>query len=183
MSKSHQKIIVHIHPDIMGLPNIEVFKSEFESYKSLSFEYAEENSLPVSDFLPALSEADQKEFPPDHLLFGRDRLFTGGWSGYTHKPRVDRAAHDALYHVHIYKPEDKHCHWHDVEKGIEINQWYCRSDAALIYSYIDDLSGDFNFLMLEIVDPGAHAKYEQNGAIVYWRKKAEAYWVSLGKVR
>nr|WP_172685808.1 hypothetical protein [Serratia marcescens] len=51
----------------------------------------------------------------------------------------------------------------------------CRSDAALIYAHMDTQSHDFHFLLLEIVDPGAHEKYKQEGAIMHWRKLVVAY--------
>lgn len=177
MPPPSHRVIVHIHPDIAGLGGIDEFAREFQIYKEQAFQYAEEESLSADEFLPALSQPDQEAFPPGHLLFGRDRLFTGGWKGYTARSGFhDRAANDALYHVHIHKPEDESCFWHS--DTFEVNQWRCRSDAALIYSYFDDHSGNFNFLLLELIDPGAHDAYEQNGAIVGWRKKAALFWAT-----
>ncbi len=178
MSKSHQKIIVHLHPDIADLPYIEQFKQDFETYKGLAFQYASENDIEVEEFLPASSEADQKAYPPDHSFFGRDRLFLGGWSGYRFRHRS--AEDDALYHVHLYQENNRDYIWHDPSCSIVLAQWDCTSDAALIYSYINDLSGHFNFLLLEIIDPGAHQKYEQDGVVAGWRKKASDYWTYLG---
>lgn len=157
------------------LEGIDELAIEFQIYKEQAFQYAEDTQLDVDEFLPALSEPDQMAFPPEHLLFGRDRLFIGGWKGYRGRSGAgDRAANDALYHVHIYKPDDDRCVWYSNE--MELNQWACRSDAALIYSYFDDLSGNFNFLLLELIDPGAHDAYEQDGTIVGWRKKADHFW-------
>lgn len=177
MPSSHRQVIVHIHPDIAMLDGIDEFSAEFKIYKEQAFEYAKDEGLDIEELLPVLSEDDQKNNPPGHFLFGRDRLFTGGWKGYSGGAGLgNRAANDALYHVHIYKPDDDECFWYTEE--LEVNQWRCRSDAALIYSYFDDMSGNFNFLLLELVDPGAHAAYQQDGTIVGWRKKAELFWLT-----
>ena len=179
MSSRHRQVIVHVHPDIGMLDGIQDLAREFKIYKEQAFQYAEEEGMDAEEFLPALSKPDQEAFPPGHYLFGRDRLFTGGWLGYRARAGFgDRAANDALYHVHVYKPDDEKCIWHD--EVMDVNQWFCRSDAALIYSYFDDQSGNFNFLLLELVDPGAHDAYEQDGVIVGWRKKADYYWRTLG---
>jgi len=149
------------------LPNVQLFVDEFIAYKELAYEYAEQSNCDAADFLPALTEEDQQSFPPDQQLFGRDRLFIGA--------RLrGGAANDPLYHVHIYKPDDDKCIWHD-EGKVHVNQWSCTSDAALIYAFMDNDSDDFHYLLLEIVDPGAHERYEQDGAIGHWRKLVVAF--------
>ncbi|EAC1903126.1 TPA: hypothetical protein JX745_004583 [Escherichia coli] len=157
------RIFVHVHPNLQEYPNASLFVEEFEEYKKQAFDYAKENGCLAADFLPALTEEDQKSLPPDQYLFGRDRLFYRG-----------AAANDPLYHVHIFKPDDEKCVWHD-DNGISVNQWWCRSDAALIYAHMDTHSNDFHFLLLEIIDPGAHERYEEKGAIEHWRKLVVAY--------
>ena len=161
MAKAKPNIIVYIHPDIQNQPYIDLFKCEFERYKSFAYEYAENSTYEVEDFMPALAEDDQNDLPSDHSLFGRDRVFAG------------KAANEHLYHVHINKPG--YSVWTDAT-GNQMNQWDCTSDSALIYSYKNDYSGDLKFLLLELIDPGAHSKYAEDGAIEYWRKKALSYW-------
>lgn len=163
MPRDTTRIFIHVHPNIECYPNYSLFVDEFKAYKNDAFEYARENGCLAAEFLPALSEEDQKNLPPDQWLFGRDRLFYKG-----------AAANDPLYHVHIYKPDDDKCVWHD-EDGVHVNQWWCRSDAALVYAHMDTKSNDFHFLLLEIVDPDAHAKYKEKGAIEHWRKLVVAY--------
>lgn len=167
------RIFVHVHPNMASLPNVTIFVDEFRAYKALAYEYALENECCAGEFLPTLSEEDQQALPPDQLIFGRDRLFNG------FQLRGGKAANDPLYHVHIYKPDDDQCIWHDEEK-IHVNQWYCKSDAALIYAFMKNESADFNYLLLEVVDPGAHEKYEQDGAITHWRKLVVAYRAANG---
>jgi len=164
------RIFTHIHPNVASLPNIDVFVTEFRKYKELAFVYAVENDCSAADFLPTLTEDDQQSLPPDHILFGRDRLFYG---------KGMKAANDPLYHVHIFKPDDDKCIWHEEGKS-DVNQWYCTSDAALIYAYMKNDSDDFNFLILEVVDPGAHAKYKEDGAVEHWRRLVIAYRASNG---
>ncbi|MDR9915478.1 hypothetical protein, partial [Enterobacter cloacae] len=61
--------------------------------------------------MPALSEEEQKNLPPDQWLVGRDRHFYKG-----------AAANVPLYQVHIYKPDDDKSVWHD-EDGVHVNKW------------------------------------------------------------
>jgi hypothetical protein len=40
---------------------------------------------------------------------------------------------------------------------------------------MENESEDFNFLLLEVVDPGAHDRYRKDGAIEHWRKLVVAF--------
>lgn len=168
MVRDTTRVFVHIHPDLIGYDGIHLFAEEFKAYKELAFDYAKESDVPgtcASEFLPTLTEEDQKQLPPDQSLFGRDRIFKKG----------QKAANDPLYHVHIFSPEDDHCIWHGIN-GEQVNQWKCVSDAALIYAYMKTESDDFNYLLLEIIQPdGAHERYEQEDSIIRWRRKVEAF--------
>jgi len=163
MALDPTRIFIHIHPNLEKHPNIQKFSEDFESYKKQAFDYAKDANCNASAFLPTLTEEDQQNLPPDQSLFGRDRVFY-----------KRQAANDPLYHVHIFKPNDKDCIWHE-EDGVHYSQWQCTSDAALIYAHMDNDSEDFHFLLLEIVDPGAHEKYKEDGAIEYWRKLVVAF--------
>ncbi|MFH2375026.1 hypothetical protein, partial [Klebsiella aerogenes] len=85
------KIIVEIHQSIAHLPNIQKLKEQFIQYKSMSYEYAKDTGFAVTEFLPTLSVADQEAFPPDHQMFGKDKLFEG----------PQRAIQEQLFHVHL----------------------------------------------------------------------------------
>ncbi|ETJ00149.1 MAG: hypothetical protein Q610_ECBC00196G0001, partial [Escherichia coli DORA_B_14] len=53
----------HVHPNLQEYPNASLFVEEFEEYKKQAFDYAKENGCLAADFLPALTEEDQKSLP------------------------------------------------------------------------------------------------------------------------
>lgn len=157
------KIIVDIHQSISTVPGIEKLKEQFIEYKSKAYEYAEDNECSASEFLPTLSAADQLEFPPDHQMFGKDKLFEG----------PDRAIKEQLYHVHLFRPEQEKTKWHTEESPRP--QYECTSDSALVYSHIPTDTDDSVFLLLRILDPGAHGAYKQPKLVEQWAKLAQDY--------
>lgn len=157
------KIIVEIHQSIANLPYIDKLKEQFIAYKAMSYTYAHDAGLPIAEFLPTLSVEDQMNFPPDHQMFGKDKLFEG----------PERAINEQLYHVHLYRPEQPKTNWHSSEK--EVMQWKCTSDSVLVYSHVPVDTDDSVFLFLRIVDPGAHDAYKTPGLVEKWAKEAQDF--------
>lgn len=155
------KIIVEIHQSIAHLPNIQKLKEQFIQYKSMSYEYAKDTGFAVTEFLPTLSVADQEAFPPDHQMFGKDKLFEG----------PQRAIQEQLFHVHLFRPNQQKTYWHTDEKPVM--QWECTSDSALVYSHIPTSTDDSLFLFIRVIDPGAHDAYKQPGLVEKWAKLAQ----------
>lgn len=166
MAKVTSRVIVHLSDAMKALPHAERVAEQFRMYKENAYQIAIDNDCDHSNFLPCLSEEDQREFPPDHLFFGRDRLFFGG--------RVP-AANDPVYHVHVNHAETVK-RWYDADNAdIFVSQWDCVSDAALVYAFLKTESDDYHFLLLELISPGAHEAYEQHGKIETWRRIAQTY--------
>ncbi len=62
MPRDTTRIFIHVHPNIECYPNYSLFVDEFKAYKNDAFEYARENGCLAAEFLPALSEEDQKTY-------------------------------------------------------------------------------------------------------------------------
>lgn len=161
------KIIVEIHQSIAHLPNINRLKEQFIQYKSMSYEYAKDTGLAITEFLPTLSVPDQQAFPPDHQMFGKDKLFEG----------PQRAISEQLYHVHLYRQGQEKTHW-NTDKN-PVMQWKCTSDSALVYSHIPASEDESLFLFIRVIDPGAHDAYKQPGLVEKWAKLAQDYRCSV----
>lgn len=160
------RIQVEIHESIAHLPYIESLKNQFIAYKSTAYSHSQDTGLPISEFLPTLSMTDQMEFPPDHEMFGKDKLFEG----------PDRAIKEQVYHVHLYRPNHKDTKWHSEKNPLV--QWKCTSDSALVYSHIETDTEDSIFLFIRIMDPGAHDAYKQPGLVEKWAKLSQDYRTS-----
>lgn len=156
-------IEIVVHPSIADLPQIEKLKQDFLAYKLLSYNYAEESGLPISEFLPTLSVEDQRTYPPDHEMFGKDKMFEG----------PSRAIREQLYHVHLFRPAQEKTRWHN--ENNELAQWYCVSDSALVYSHIEQDSEDTIFLLLRVLDPGAHDAYKEEGLVDKWAQLSQDF--------
>lgn len=165
MPRHQPQIIIHQLAHIAALPNAVQYLEEFRIYKEQSFQIADDYQCDVSELLPVLPQDEQEQYPPEHPLFGRDRIFCGHYQG---------AANDPIYHVHLNDYSDGLV-WDGGDEGVRVNQWSCTSDSALIYAYLETASDDYHFLVLDIISPGAHAHYEIDGMIASWRRQARDF--------
>lgn len=127
------------------------FFAEFEAYKLSS----DTHSRPTTK--------EQQEYVSVSELFGRDRANVDEEHPYYQRQ-------ESLSHLHT-KQEDSE--WED-EDGDRLVQWECTSDSYLIYSYFV-FKGVRYYYVVDFIDNGAHANWDNQEAKMMWVQEAKAY--------
>lgn len=131
------------------------FYQEFESYKRNSDRHARP------------TKTEQNEYASISALFGRDRANVD-----EEKPFLQKQ--EDLGHLHT-KQDDSD--WVDKD-GDPIVQWECTSNSYIIYSYF--VHGSVrHYYVVDFIDDEAHAKWDNQEAIMMWIQEAKAYRLTI----
>lgn len=104
----------------------------------------------------------QEKYESINEIFGRDRFDKDN----------EEARKENIQHLHIFQ---EGCEWYD-DEGFALAQWYCTSDAALVYSYFCH-NDQHHYFVIELYLTQAHENYESY--VAYFVEQAKKYRLSV----